>query len=121
MSNIEWEKTVGDYTFQIVTSLNWRNGIPKNLKAPKYLIKIANNKTGLSHVPTDQELEEYAHILPLETLQIFEEAIQIKEKHNYKNLKNPEQRKIERYILVINRRRKVLATPANYKYGDKDS
>jgi len=93
--NIVWEKTTQRCVVQIISSSNWKAGIPLNPQIPKWLVKITDRFTQDTYVPTDDELILITHTLDSESLTLVAEAFSVKEKHNRANLKNPESRKKE--------------------------
>jgi len=105
LSNVvsQWEPRETSRTkIAVVFTPNWNKGHPINPKIPKYLVWIHDkwiDKKGCC--PADTELPIYANSLPLLDLKNLIDAFDFKERHNEKNLKNPEYRHIEEYLVKI--------------------
>ncbi len=96
MTNVIWEKFTGRATIQIITSSNWKKGIPKDPKIPKHLVKVIDHHLHDEYCPTDHELLTFIpHVFDQVTKEAIAEAFKLKEKHNRANLVNPEIRKKE--------------------------
>jgi len=104
MSNIEWEKETKRCKVQIVSSSNWKGGIPIDKKIRKWLVKIIDKFTLDVYCPTDHELVYFVpHAYDEESLEVIKEAFVVKEEHNKANLKNPEVRhKESQFRALIN-------------------
>jgi len=99
--NIIWQRETQNSLVQIITTPNWKSGIPINPKIPKYLIRVFDKIIDTEpYVPTDLEFQLLSHQWRGKDLENLVEALRIKEKHNLANLKNPEPRKIERLLNV---------------------
>lgn len=97
MENIAWEKSSERCIVQIITSPNWKEGIPLDPTIPKWLVKIKDLHLKDEYCPTDQELLNFIpNTMDKESMKIIAEAFEIKEKHNKANLVNPEIRKKEK-------------------------
>jgi len=107
LRNIVWIRETKRAKIAVVSTSNWKSGIPKNPNIPKYLVWIWDKWIEpYGTCPTDRELVVVANTLPLTELLLVAEAFDIKEEHNYKNLKNPESRKKENIFRQVYFRRK---------------
>lgn len=97
MTNIIWEKFTSRATIQIITTPNWKKGIPKDSSIPKHLVKIIDHHLHDEYCPTDWELLNFIpNVFDQVTKETIAEAFKLKEKHNRANLVNPEIRKKEK-------------------------
>jgi hypothetical protein len=96
MSNIVWERRTPRLIVQVITTSNWKSGIPINQNIRKYLVKLIDLVTQDNYVPTDEEFPLMKSMYDRHSLNMIREAFEFKEEHNVRNLKNPELRKIER-------------------------
>lgn len=99
--DVVWEKRTERATIQVIATPNWKEGIPKNPKIPKWLVKIHDHLLDYEYCPTDEQLEKLPSVLPPECLALVVEAFKIKEEHNRRNLKNPEIRKKEEILAKL--------------------
>jgi len=86
------------FIMEIIPSRSWRKGEPINPKIPKWLVKVSDKFTHDEYFPDDQELKMLTSTMDEIELILFNYMLNIKERHNFANLKNPENRSIERYI-----------------------
>jgi len=76
----------------------WKSGVPLDPKKPKMLVRITDKFCQDQYYPTDREFQLIASMMDVESLQLITEGFAVKEKWNISNLKNPESRKIERFL-----------------------
>jgi hypothetical protein len=108
MSNEVWRKETERCIVTIVSTFNWKGGIPIDPSIPKWLVKIHDKFLHDEYVPMDNEFKFLISTLDEGSLSVIYEAFKIKEKHNKANLKNPEDRKIERVFGKYKPKKKVI-------------
>lgn len=102
MDNVIWEKENHRCIIQVVSTPNWKGGIPISKKIKKWLVKIIDKYLSDEYCPTDHELIYYVpNVFDIKSLELIIEAFEIKEKHNKKYLKNPEKREKERQYKTL--------------------
>ena len=77
-------------------SYYWKGGKPINPQIPKWLVKITDKWLDDEFFPVDREFLLIKTMLDDDSNMLIREAFEFKEQHNKANLKNPENRKIER-------------------------
>jgi len=97
-----WSRRTKRCKVSLITSSNWKGGIPKDPSIPKWLVKIKDYFTHDEYCPTDSELLGFIpHTFDDETRLLIAEAFKLKEAHNKVCLVNPEIREKERQYEAI--------------------